>query len=98
MEISCTRENNVLSVALAGRLDSNTVHELETTLKEEMNGIEELVFDLKNLEYLSSAGLRVILASHKLMSGNMEIKNANQTLMGIFEMTGMSTFLNIARG
>jgi len=98
VDIFCSKENSQLNVKLCGRLDSASFHDLEATLKEEIKGMDELVFDFSQLEYLSSAGLRVLLASHKLMSGKMKILNVNEMIIDIFNMTGMSTIFDITRG
>jgi len=95
MEITLQKENEVLTLALAGRLDTSTVRELETCLKENLSDVTELVFDFTALEYLSSAGLRVLLASHKHLAGHMTIKNANETVLDVFRITGMSTIFRI---
>ena len=82
---------------LGGRLDTNTAVELETALKPDIDSLNDLVFDFADLEYISSAGLRVLLASHKTLSkkGTMKITNANETIMEIFEVTGFSDILTI---
>ena len=86
-----------LNVVIAGRLDTTTAPELEATLKESFEGVEKLVFDFANLEYLSSAGLRVILGAQKTMNkqGEMIIKNVNDTINEIFEVTGFIDILTI---
>ena len=84
-------------MALIGRLDTTTAPELEKELKASLDGITELTFDLAALEYISSAGLRVLLSAQKTMNkqGSMVVKNANETIMEIFEITGFSDILNI---
>ena len=83
--------------ALEGRLDTNTSVELEAALNPVLDGINELVFDLGSLEYISSAGLRVLLSSHKSLSkkGGMKVTNVNEMIMEIFEVTGFSDILTI---
>ena len=86
-----------LTVAITGRLDTTTAPQLEAELKQSINGIEKLVLDFANLEYLSSAGLRVLLAAQKVMNkqGEMIIKNVNDTINEIFEVTGFIDILTI---
>lgn len=86
-----------LYIDLSGRLDTTTAPQLEAELKHEINGMEKLVFDFEALEYLSSAGLRVLLSAQKVMNkqGEMIIKNVNSTIADIFEVTGFSDILTI---
>ncbi len=89
MQIKKTIENGRLTFAVSGRLDTNTAPELEAELT--VSGDGELVFDFAGLEYISSAGLRVLLAAKKatLAAGrNMSVVNANETVRGVFEITG----------
>jgi anti-sigma B factor antagonist len=74
-----------------------TAPQLEEEVKNHIEGIKELIFDLKNLAYVSSAGLRVLLSAQKIMNkqGSMTIKNANEEVMEIFEVTGFIDILNI---
>lgn len=97
MQINKTQTDASLTVALEGRLDTTTAPQLETELKRSLNGITALTLDLAGLEYLSSAGLRVILSAQKVMNrqGSMVVKNANDTIMEIFEVTGFSDILNL---
>ena len=83
--------------ALVGRLDTTTAPELEKELKASLDGVSELTLDLKELEYISSAGLRVLLAAQKIMlkQGSMVLKNVNETIMEILEVTGFSDILTI---
>ncbi|MCR5384746.1 MAG: STAS domain-containing protein [Saccharofermentans sp.] len=83
--------------ALEGRLDTNTSVELEAALSPVLDGINELVFDLGSLEYISSAGLRVLLSAHKNLSkkGGMKVTNVNEMIMEIFEVTGFADILAI---
>ncbi len=85
-----------LVVALEGRLDTNSSPQLEAELKQSLDGIETLIFDLKQLAYISSAGLRVLLAAQKVMNkqGDMAIRNANKDIMDVFYVTG---FINILK-
>ena len=97
MTIEKIAEGNKLTIALSGRLDTTTAPKLETELKQNISGVEELVLDLAALEYLSSAGLRVLLSAQKVMNrqGSMVIKHVNETVMEIFEITGFVDILTI---
>lgn len=97
MQIHKTQNDSALTVALEGRLDTTTAPQLEAELKKSLGGVTSLTLDLAALEYLSSAGLRVILSAQKVMNkqGGMVVKNANETIMEIFEVTGFSDILNI---
>ena len=82
---------------ITGRLDTTTAPALEKTINENLDGIKNLVLDLKNLEYLSSAGLRVLLSAQKKMQkiGAMKIINVCELVMEVFEMTGFADILTI---
>lgn len=97
MDINKITDGNALTFELEGRLDTISAPQLELELKKEINGVELLVFDFAKLAYLSSAGLRVLLAAQKVMNrqGEMKIKNVNETIMDIFEVTGFSEILTI---
>lgn len=97
MTIEKIAEGNKLTIALTGRLDTITAPKLEAELKQNTSGVQELVLDFAGLEYLSSAGLRVLLAAQKVMNrqGSMVVKNVNETIMEIFEVTGFVDVLNI---
>ena len=97
MVITKTLEEKRLTVKVEGRLDTATAPELEQELGEVINEAEELVFDLEGLEYMSSAGLRILLATQKKMSdkGGMKVINVNDVIMEIFEITGFSDILTI---
>ena len=97
MTINKERNESTLTLALAGRLDTVTAPELEAALKDSLEGVSALVLDLKDLEYVSSAGLRVLLAAQKMMreQGNMKLTNVNETVMEVFELTGFSQILTI---
>lgn len=97
MKITKTGSGNILCLELEGRLDTNTAPELEETLKKSMDGIEELTIDMKGLDYLSSAGLRVLLGAQKTMNkqGAMRVIHVNDTIMEIFEVTGFADILTI---
>lgn len=97
MTIDKTQNGDQLTFALVGRLDTTTAPELEAEVKESLEGVSKLVFDFEKLEYISSAGLRVLLAAQKLMmkQGSMVIKNVNETINEIFDVTGFSDILTI---
>ena len=97
MEIIKTLEGNTLTIALTEKLDTNSAPELEEVLSRSLDGVEKLIFDFKKLNYLSSAGLRVLLNAQKEMSkkGCMIIRHVNDVIMDIFDMTGFSTILTI---
>ena len=90
-------ENGTTVFSLAGRLDTTTAPELEQEIKSSLDGVSELVMDMKELDYISSAGLRVLLSAQKVMNkqGSMTIHNANDTILEIFEVTGFSDILTI---
>ena len=97
MTIEKTLNGTELNVALTGRLDTTTAPQLEAEFKQSIAGVEKLVLDFTALEYLSSAGLRVLLAAQKVMNkqGEMVIKNVNETINEIFEVTGFIDILTI---
>ena len=97
MTIQKTLNGGTLSVALEGRLDTTTAPLLEADLKASMDGITELELDFEKLEYLSSAGLRVLLAAQKVMNkqGKMVIRHVNETIQEVFEITGFIDILTI---
>ncbi len=97
MDISKVLEEDKLTVRLGGRLDTNTAPELEEELKRDLPNVTELVLDFEELKYISSAGLRVVLATQKIMNkqGNMVIENVNDLIMEIFEATGFVDILTI---
>ena len=97
MIIEKTFNGNELTVTLVGRLDTTTAPQLEAEFKQNLGKIEKLVLDFASLEYLSSAGLRVLLAAQKVMNkqGEMIIKNVNDTINEIFEVTGFIDILTI---
>ena len=97
LNIEKNAEGSVLTFTLRGRLDTTTAPELERQLKEELDGVTALVMDLEGLEYISSAGLRVLLSARKLMNrqGTMIVRNVNETVMEIFEVTGFADILTI---
>ena len=97
MTINKEVNGSKLNIALVGRLDTTTSPELEKELKTSLDGIQELVLDFAQLEYISSAGLRVLLATQKIMNkqGSMTVCNVNETVMEVFEVTGFVDLLTI---
>lgn len=97
MTITTTRNGSSLTLALEGRLDTTTAPELEAAVKEGLEGVKSLVLDLEGLAYLSSAGLRVILAAQKQMNrqGSMVVRNVCETIMEVFDVTGFTDILTI---
>ena len=92
-----TIDNNRALFALTGRLDTTTAPELEQEIKASLDGVSELTIDMKELSYISSAGLRVLLSVQKIMNrqGSMIIRNVNEVVGEIFEVTGFSDILTI---
>ena len=97
LNITKAIENEKAVFSLEGRLDTVTAPELEKELKEVLDGVSALTLDFEKLEYISSAGLRVLLSAQKVMSkkGEMKIVHVNDTIMEIFEVTGFSDILTI---
>ena len=97
MTITKNQDGEKLTIALEGRLDTTTAPNLEAELKTALNGITALTFNLKDLEYISSAGLRVLLSAQKVMNtqGEMKLLHVNDVVMEIFEVTGFSEILTI---
>ncbi|MBQ0010118.1 MAG: STAS domain-containing protein [Ruminococcus sp.] len=97
MEIKKTQNGAALDVAVAGRLDTTTAPQLEAELKGSLDGITALTLDFAGLEYISSAGLRVLLATQKVMNtqGKMVIRNVNDDIKEVFEITGFCDILTI---
>ena len=97
MTIDKNLNGTELTVTIVGRLDTNTAPQLEAELKQSVENVETLILDFSGLEYLSSAGLRVLLAAQKTMNkqGEMIIRNVNETINEIFEVTGFIDILTI---
>ena len=97
MTMNKTQSGNALTIAIEGRLDTTTSPELEAVLKNDLAAAESLTLDFSKLEYISSAGLRVLLSAHKVMSkkGGMTIRNANEIVKEVFEVTGFTDILTI---
>ena len=99
MQIETRLDDGVLVLKVAGRLDTNTSPDLEDELK--LDGVREVVFDFSALEYISSAGLRILMAAHKAMTacgGKMSVLNPNAIVKGVFDITGMSNVFNVVEG
>ena len=97
MNINKTVSGNSMKLALEGRLDTTTAPDLEAVVKNELGNIESLTFDLADLEYISSAGLRVLLSAQKIMNkqGEMTVTNCSEEIIEIFDVTGFTDILNI---
>lgn len=97
MNIEKKREGNEFTVELQGRVDTTTAPDLEKFLEENLGDAKSLVLDMAGLEYISSAGLRVLLNTQKKMNrvGKMTVKNVNEVVMEVFEVTGFSDILTI---
>ena len=97
MTISKKLNGTALDIALEGRLDTMTAPELEKELNASLDAVDALTLDLASLDYISSAGLRVLLAAHKIMSrkGGMKITNANEIVNEVFDVTGFADILTI---
>ena len=97
MTINKTSNGTELTVALEGRLDTTTAPQLEAEMKTVLPNVKELTFDFSKLDYISSAGLRVLLSTQKVMNkqGSMRITNVNETIMEVFDVTGFVDILTI---
>ena len=97
MKITKTMNGTSLNVALEGRLDTTTAPELEQALKNDMDSATELTLDFGKLDYISSAGLRVLLSAHKAMTkkGGMKVVNVNEIVKEVFDVTGFADILDI---
>ena len=97
MTINKFANGSTLTIALEGRLDTTTAPELETVIKSSLTGVTELILDFEKLDYISSAGLRVLLSAQKTMTkqGSMKITHVNEMVMEVFEVTGFSDILTI---
>ena len=97
MKIEVNKNGTVLTISPSGRLDTATSPELQAVVSENIDGVTNLTFDLKQLDYLSSAGLRVLMSSQKIMNkqGDMRLINVNEDVMDIFDMTGLTDVFEI---
>lgn len=99
MTIEIKRNAEETVIELVGRLDTTTAPALDKTVNDDIEGTKNLVFDFKNLEYISSAGLRVLLGAQKKMQkiGSMKVINVCEEVMEVFEMTGFADIMTIER-
>ena len=97
MTIEIKKNLDEITISITGRLDTTTAPALEKTINENFEGAKTLILDLKNLEYISSAGLRVLLSAQKKMQqvGKMKVINVCELVMDVFEMTGFADILTI---
>lgn len=97
MNMEMKRNAEETTIEIAGRLDTITAPVLDKAINEDMDGTKDLILDLKGLEYISSAGLRVLLSAQKKMQkiGSMKVVNVCETVMEVFEMTGFADILVI---
>ena len=97
MTINKNLNGDVLTVALTGRLDTTTAPELEKELKASLDSVNALTLDFSGLDYISSAGLRVLLSAHKAMAkkGGMKVTNVNEIVSEVFDVTGFADILTI---
>ncbi len=97
MKIKKIQNDSALTLVIEGRLETTTAPELDAVIKSDLDSISELAFDFTNLEYISSAGLRVLLSAQKIMNkqGRMKVVGANEIVMEIFDITGFSGILTI---
>ena len=97
MKIIKELNNKELTIKLVGELNTNTAPELESVIKDDLKDIESLIFDFQELEYLSSAGLRILLVAQKVMNkeGKMTLRHVNQAVMEVLDITGFVNISNI---
>lgn len=97
MEIKKKKEGDSLTIAIEGRLETTTAPELESAVKDSIEGVKQLTFDFSKVDYISSAGLRVLLNAQKIMNrqGGMKVCNINEIVAEIFDVTGFSDILTI---
>ena len=97
MDIKKTKNDTTLTLAIQGRIDTTTAPQLEAELRSDIDGVTELYLDFTGVEYISSAGLRVLLSAQTLMSrqGKMVLSHVNESVMEVFEVTGFSDILTI---
>jgi len=97
LNMTTNTDGSALTIALEGRLDTTTAPQLEAELRDRLDDVTALTLDLEKLEYISSAGLRVLLSAQKRMNAQdgMKVTNVDETIMEIFEVTGFSDILTI---
>ncbi|MBQ5347142.1 MAG: STAS domain-containing protein [Ruminococcus sp.] len=100
MNIKKKKDGNKLTVSINGRIDTVTAPEVDKFINENLEGVEELVLDFKNVNYVSSAGLRVLLSLHKKMSAKdgMKLTDVNDAINDVFEVTGFDEILTYDKG
>lgn len=96
MEITKLKDGATCTLKLEGWLDTSTAPDLSKAIEEVGPDVRHLVFDFTGLQYISSAGLRLLVAAHKKMAGNLEVKNVSSEVMGVLHMAGMDKRLNIS--
>lgn len=99
MEIKKDLAGTTLTMSIIGRLDASNASTLTNELNTSLNGVQELIFDFQELKYIASAGLRVLLTAQKRMNkqGSMKIRNVNDSVMEVLEMTGFADLMNIEK-
>lgn len=98
MEIFKMAEGSTMIIKVSGRVDTTTAPELEKAIKSSLDGTQELILDFENLDYISSAGLRVVLSAQKSMNaqnGKMKVTNVNEIVSEVFDITGFAEILTI---
>ena len=95
MNIDVIKNENDITIKLVGRLDTNTSPALDKCINEEVKGVMNLTVDLGGVEYVSSAGLRVLLSAQKKFNNGLKIKNVQESVMEVFDITGFCDILNI---
>lgn len=97
LNINKKANGSELTIALTGRLDTTTAPQLDAEVKQSLGGVTDLTFDMEALDYVSSAGLRVLLSAQKIMNkqGEMKVVHVSEAIMEIFEVTGFSDILTI---
>ena len=98
MEVKFNKQDSTLNVVISGNIDTVTAPELDSQLQENITDVKDLILDFAAVDYISSAGLRVILMANQQMEdvdGNMTVKNVNEDVRDVFEMTGFDSLLNL---
>ena len=98
MEVKFNKQDSTLTVEISGNIDTVTAPELDSQLQENLADVKELILDFAAVDYISSAGLRVILMTNQMMEdvdGSMTVKNVNEDVRDVFEMTGFDSLLNL---
>ena len=98
MNIAIKKNDSTLTITLQGRLDTSTSPELEKALQENLSGVQKIIMNFSDVEYISSAGLRVLLTAQKRMNaadGSMKLLHVNESVMEVFDITGFADILTI---